>query len=141
MFNKILVAIDLQDIKGSKETLRSVKDYATESMEVELLAVLPGFSMPLVASYFPKDMVTQALDAMRKELTKLADDELGDSVKYDIWVTAGKAPKRIVKRAVEVDADLILIRAQKHGAVENVMMGSVTAKVVEIASCSVLVLK
>jgi len=141
MFNKILVPIDLQDLKGSQETLESVKGYANESMQVELLSVLPGYSMPIVASYFPKDMIKQALDAMRQELSKLAEDTLGDSVKYDIWVTAGKAPKRIVKRAVEIGADLILIRAQKHGAVEHVMMGSVTAKVVETANCSVLVLK
>lgn len=141
MFNKILVPIDLQDLKGSQETLESVKGYANDSMQVELLSVLPGYSMPIVASYFPKNMIKQALDAMRQELSKLAEDALGDSVKYDIWVTAGKAPKRIVKRAAEVGADLILIRAQKHGAVEHVMMGSVTAKVVETANCSVLVLK
>ncbi|WP_432472256.1 universal stress protein [Amphritea sp. HPY] len=141
MFNKILVPIDLQDLKGAQETLKSVKDYANGNMQIELLSVLPGYSMPLVASYFPKDMVKQALDAMRKELSKLAEDQLGDAVKYDVWVTAGKAARRIVKRAAEIDAELILIRAQKHGAIEHAMMGSVTAKVVETANCSVLVLK
>ena len=112
MYNKILVPIDLQDISGSKRTLEAVKEYASDAMELEIMSVLPGFNMPLVASYFPKDMIKQALDAMRKELTDLAQAQLGNSVKYSIWVTEGKAPKRIVARAEEIGADLILIRAQ-----------------------------
>ncbi len=141
MYNKILVPIDLQDIAGAKKTLAAVKNYANAQMQLELIAVLPGFNMPLVASYFPKDVVKQALDTMRDELTRLAKDQLDDKVRYSIWVSAGKAPQRIVARAEEIGADLILIRAQRHGAVEHVLMGSVTAKVVELAKCSVLVLK
>ena len=141
MYKKILVAIDLQDIPGSEATLQALNDYITPEMEVELLSVLPSSPMPLVASYFPEDMVKKALDTMREELTRLAEANLQQELKASIWVTAGKAPKRIVARAKETDADLILIRALKHGRMEKVIMGSVTTKVVQAAGCSVLVIR
>ena len=141
MYKKILVAVDLQDLQGTIATLEALNEYVSDGMEVELLSVLPGFSMPMVASYFPDDMTKQALDTMRVELTKLAEAHLNPDLQVSVWVTAGKVPKRIVKRAQETDAQLILIRALKHGRVEQVMMGSVTAKVVQAASCSVLVIR
>lgn len=139
MYNKILVALDLQDTPGSEATLQSLNEYITPGMEVELLSVVPDIQMPLVASYLPENIMQEALDAMRAELTKLADTNLPKELDVSIWVTAGKAPKRIIARAKEIDADLILIRAAKHGRMENMMMGSVTAKVVQAADCSVLV--
>jgi nucleotide-binding universal stress UspA family protein len=139
MYNKILVALDLQDTPGSEATLQSLNEYITPGMEVELLSVVPDIQMPLVASYLPENIMQEALDAMRAELTKLADTNLPKELDVSIWVTAGKAPKRIIARAKEIDADLILIRAAKHGRMENMMMGSVTAKVVQAANCSVLV--
>ena len=139
MYNKILVALDLQDIPGSEATLQSLNAYITPDMEIELLSVLPGIQMPLVASYLPENIMQEALDSMRAELTQLAAANLPMELKVSIWVTAGKAPKRIVARARDIDADLILIRAMKHGRMENMMMGSVTAKVVQAANCSVLV--
>ena len=57
MYKKLLVAVDLQDAKGTEATLLALNDYVAPGMEVELVAVLPGFKMPLVASYFPEDMV------------------------------------------------------------------------------------
>ncbi|WP_290703872.1 universal stress protein [Amphritea sp.] len=139
MYNKILVALDLQDTPGSEATLQSLNEYITPGMEVELLSVVPDIQMPLVASYLPENIMQEALDAMRAELTQLADTNLPKELDVSIWVTAGKAPKRIIARAKEIDADLILIRAAKHGRMENMMMGSVTAKVVQAAECSVLV--
>ncbi len=141
MYRKILVAVDLQDQAGTVKTLEALNDYVSEGMEVELLSVLPGISMPLVASYFPEDMIKQALDTMRVELTRLADAHLVKEMNVSVWVTTGKVPKRIVARAAEIDADLILIRALKHGRVEKMVMGSVTAKVAQTAERSVLVIR
>ncbi|MBQ0755557.1 MAG: hypothetical protein KBT54_00505, partial [Amphritea sp.] len=73
MYNKILVALDLQDTPGSEATLQSLNEYITPGMEVELLSVVPDIQMPLVASYLPENIMQEALDAMRAELTQLAD--------------------------------------------------------------------
>ncbi|WP_415901860.1 universal stress protein [Neptuniibacter sp. QD29_5] len=140
MFKKILVPVDLQDSKGTISTLNAVAKYIDEGVELHLMSILPGFQMPMVASYFPKEAIEQALAAMKSELENIAEQELGD-VAFDVEVREGKAHKEIIKRASEIGADLIIMSAQKHGAVEKVMLGSVTAKVTERAKCSVLVLK
>ncbi|WP_415889053.1 universal stress protein [Neptuniibacter sp. SY11_33] len=140
MFKKILVPVDLQDSKGTISTLNAVAKYIDEGVELHLMSILPGFQMPMVASYFPKEAIEKALAAMKSELENVATEKLAD-VPFNIEVREGKAHKEIIKRASEIDADLIIMSAQKHGAVEKVMLGSVTAKVTERAKCSVLVLK
>ncbi|WP_415904292.1 universal stress protein [Neptuniibacter sp. QD48_55] len=140
MFKKILVPLDLQDGKAVEQTLQTVKEYIDESVELHLMTILSGYQMPMVASYFPKGAVEKALEAMRKELQTIGAKAL-DNRGFEVDVREGKAHKEIVRRAKEIEADLIIMSAQKHGAVEKVMLGSVTAKVTERAKCSVLVLK
>ncbi len=140
MFRKILVPLDLQDLKGTERTLKIVADYVDETVELHLMSVLPGYQMPMVASYFPKQAVEQALKAMGAELMLLGKKLLGDK-DFSAEVAEGKAHKAIVSRANQLGVDLIIINAQKHGAVEKMMLGSVTTKVTERAACSVLVLK
>lgn len=140
MFKKILVPLDLQDMKGSVKTLQALVDYAGGKAEIRLMSVLAGYQMPMVASYFPKDMKVKALEAMEKELQELGAKELG-GLEFKVEVCEGSAHKAIVERAKKMKADLILISAQKHGAVEKMMLGSVTAKVAERSPCSVLLIK
>ncbi|WP_286237114.1 universal stress protein [Neptuniibacter halophilus] len=140
MFKKVLVPIDLQDPAGAKRSLTTVAEYSSDDVELHLMSVLPGYQMPMVASYFPKEAVAKALSAMKQELKTLAGNILGDR-EFSVEVCEGKAHQAIVKHAGEIGADLIIIGAQKHGAVEKMMLGTVTAKVTERAKCSVLVLK
>ncbi|MGH1462812.1 MAG: universal stress protein [Neptuniibacter sp.] len=140
MFRKILVPLDLQDLKGAERTLKIVAEYVDETVELHLMSVLPGYQMPMVASYFPKQAVDQALKAMGAELMLLGKKHLGDK-DFSAEVVEGKAHKAIVSRANQLGIDLIIINAQKHGAVEKMMLGSVTSKVAERANCSVMVLK
>ena len=79
MFKKILVPVDLQDSKGTISTLNAVAKYIDEGVELHLMSILPGFQMPMVASYFPKDSNRKSLKGdesqiFRKcwELLKLA---------------------------------------------------------------------
>lgn len=140
MFRKILVPLDLQDIKGSERTLKRISDYADENAEIHLMSVLPGFQMPMVASYFPKEAMADALKAMQSELNQLGARLLAGQ-NFSVDVSEGKPHKVIVERAKSLDVDLIIINAQKHGAVEKMVLGSVAMKVTERAKCSVLVLK
>lgn len=140
MFKRILVPLDVQDLEGSKNALKTVEAYIDESVELHLMSVLPGYQMPMVASYFPKDAINKALEAMKAELMLLGNSVLGD-LKFRTHVCEGKVHKAIIRRADELDIDLIIINAQKHRAVERVMLGSVTSKVTERAKCSVLVLR
>ncbi|WP_299183923.1 universal stress protein [uncultured Neptuniibacter sp.] len=140
MFKNIVVPIDLQDRKGTERTLTAVDKYFGNDVQICLISVLPGYQMSVVASYFPKDAVTDALGAMEGELSALGRRCLKDKT-VTVKASEGNTYKGIVKHAESISADLIVINAQKHGRVEKMVLGSVTAKVTESASCSVLVLK
>ena len=57
----------------------------------------------------------------------------------DRRVVRGRAPGVIVEAAAELDADLIVLGSRGHGPIASMLLGSVSAEVVERASCSVLV--
>ncbi|MFW1678386.1 universal stress protein [Pontibacter sp. JAM-7] len=140
MFKKVLVPLDLQDKQGTAETLAELGPFLTEGGQIFLLTVMPDWQMPLVASYFPKGSQDKARAALLNALDNLAQSQLS-GVDVKCMVAIGEAQEQIVQLSKREKADLIVIRAQTHGALDKLMVGSVTAKVVERAPCSVFVLK
>lgn len=140
MFKRILVPLDLQDMEGAKKTLQMVSEYTNNNVDIHLLSVLAGYHMPIVASYFPKDMISEALNAIHKELDTLASIYLAERI-VSTSVTEGTVYKAIVKQAKKINADLVIIGSHKHNTVEKIMLGSVASKVTERAKCSVLVIR
>ncbi len=140
MFSKVLVPLDLQDQKGTEQTLTAVKNVANAAGEILLLTVMPDMRMPLVASYFPKGNQEKALGALRHVLEKLAGEHL-EGYQVSCLVVLGDAQEQIVTAAKKEQVDTILMKAYQHGSLDRLMLGSVTAKVVERSPCSVLVLK
>jgi len=53
----------------------------------------------------------------------------------------GKPAEEIMKAAVEHDADLIVMGAQGLGAIDRFLLGSVSTRVVQHATCAVLVVR
>jgi nucleotide-binding universal stress UspA family protein len=53
----------------------------------------------------------------------------------------GNPAEEIMKAAVEHDADLIVMGAQGLGAVDRFLLGSVSTRVVQHATCAVLVVR
>ncbi|MDF2183085.1 universal stress protein [Neptuniibacter sp. CAU 1671] len=140
MFNRILAPLDLQDTTGTDQTLAALKALTGESSHVVLLTVMPDIRMPLVASYFPKGSLEKAVDALTQSLNKKAADSL-KGYNVSCVVAVGDAQEQIVKTAEREQVDLILMKAYQHGSLDKLMLGSVTAKVVERSPCSVFVLK
>lgn len=141
MFTKALFPVDLEDIVTAEHALKYLNGMLNEGQEVHLLGVLPGFNMPVVASYFPEGTMEAAITAMRHQLTELAELHLRDNVHWEVHVAEGVPHREIVKMSERLDCDLIAIPSRNHNLVEKVLLGSVTAKVVEQASCSVFVMR
>jgi nucleotide-binding universal stress UspA family protein len=53
----------------------------------------------------------------------------------------GEAASTIVSMAQSKEADLIVIGHQGHSAIRDLLLGSVTKKVIDHAHCSVLVVR
>lgn len=141
MFSKVLFPVDLQDLITAEHGLKYLKDMLGEQQELHLVSVLQGFNMPLVASYFPEGAVESAVKGMEQQLLALAKSVLADDVNWFIHVAEGTPHKMIVDKAEQLGCDLIAIPSRNHSLVEQVLLGSVTTKVVEQAACSVFVMR
>ncbi|HOM48450.1 MAG TPA: universal stress protein, partial [Candidatus Hydrogenedentes bacterium] len=62
-----------------------------------------------------------------------------DSVSLEVVMRIGKDYLQILEYAGEIRADLIVLGRHGHSALENVLFGNVTEKVVRKAACPVLV--
>jgi len=61
--------------------------------------------------------------------------------KYKYHITVGDPAEKIEQFATELQCDLIIISAHGHGAIKNLLLGSVVNKVMQLASKPVLLVK
>ena len=142
MFNKVLLPVDMQDKATAKQSLQEASHYLqSEASELHVMAVLPGLSMPVVAAYFPDDAVEKALKALQQEVVELIRDVLPGREHCQVHIAEGNAAREIVTLAEKLKVDLIVMPSHNHSHVENLLIGSVTSRVVERAHCSVMVLR
>ncbi|HEB96778.1 MAG TPA: universal stress protein [Sedimenticola thiotaurini] len=141
MFKKILMPIDLQETHLAVKAVKIAIDEARKhGAEVYVMTVMPGFGMPMVASFFPDNAMKKALKEIGAELKRYIAANFPKDVTVHPVITEGSPAERILAQAKTIGADLIIIpsHAQSLG---QVFLGSCAAKVVEHATCSVMVIK
>jgi len=147
----ILVPVDFSDVTGS--IIKAVKMFAkTMKSRVVLLHVRNGDSLitntaaeqiPMTPISFASDGIivqSETSTEVQKQLDKLKSRfaempfEVATRQKID-----GLPVELILQTCKEEAADLIIIGSHGHGAVYNLLVGSVTAGVLKSAKCPVLV--
>ncbi|ROV61855.1 universal stress protein [Vibrio ponticus] len=142
MYKQILVPVDLNENGFSDRAIETAIWHAKQSnAQLHLLTVLPGIHMPMVASYFPKDAAEVMRKDVEKQLTKFAEQQIGDQVAYKVHIAEGKAYKTILKYADKLAADLIIMPSHKRSKLDKAVLGSVASKVVQASPVNVLVIK
>ncbi len=142
MFKHILIPVDLEEPQFSDEAIEiGLREVDRDGGEIHLMTVIPGFSSPLVASYFKKSQVEKVHHAVEEHLVAFADEKLPAEVVRHLSVHQGNPAERIVKQAKRMGADLIIMTAHHRGAVDHALLGSNSSRVVERATCSVLVIR
>lgn len=140
MFKKILLPIDLEDPSFSSKALSvAIAQCQLHEAELHVLTVLPGYSMPMVASFFPADTMEKAKGTIQTNLEKLIADRIPKDVTVEAHVAIGTPYKEILACRRRLKADLIVL--QSHNARFDHVLGSVAAKVVEQAKVSVMVIR
>lgn len=140
MFKKILVPLDLQRPAQCTALLKSAQSMLDDSGgSIHVMTVMPGYGMPIVASYFPADAKEIAKREIEARLKALVDKQ--SELKATVSVAEGKRAEEILKTAKRRKSDLILIGCQPHGKVQDALLGSVGTKVAQRALCSVLVIR
>lgn len=142
MYKQILVPVDLNDKGFSDRAVELAVWHAKNAnAEVHLLNVLPGIHMSMVATYFPKDAAKQMKTDVKNQLQKFAETHIKEDVIYKTHVAEGKPYATILKYAVKLGADLIVMPSHKRSKVDKVVLGSVASKVVQNSPINVLVVK
>lgn len=142
MFKKILVPIDLTEPALADKAMEIAVEQAQQHhADLHVMTVLPGFGMPIVASYFPADAMAKAKKQTEKELQDHAAAKVPRGISVTCTVGEGSPYEQIVKQAKNIEADLIVLRSHDQRPLAEILLGSCAQKVVEHAPCSVLVVR
>lgn len=139
MFSRILVPVDMSSPEAGQRSCPRANEMAELwGSEVQLLTVLPGYSMPLVANYFPKNAMDEMSNKVTKDLEALASQYFTNTP--EVSVRTGKRAQEILDEAKNWNADLIVFGCRPKDALGGeLMLGSCGTTVAERAPCSVLV--
>ena len=136
MYQTILIPIDVAHIENAESMLDTARQQGAPECRYVLLNVIE--EMPVwVASSFPAGILDESQQSSHKELSRLAE---AANINASIDVRLGHSYRTILTVADEIEADLIVIASHRPG-LEDYFLGSVAAKVVRHAKCSVLVMR
>jgi nucleotide-binding universal stress UspA family protein len=140
--SKIIAPTDLSKLS------RAAVRYALEMALDRNATVLVYYVISEDGDWFGKDerfnpagaLIPQGMQRLREFMRDHFEDLLG-KVSITEAVEAGVPYHKIVQKAEEENADLIVMSTHGRTGFEQVLLGSVTAKVVARASCPVLSIK
>jgi nucleotide-binding universal stress UspA family protein len=140
MFKKILVPLDIDYADTAALVFQKAAAIAALSgAEIRLVSVMPGFSMPIVASYFSAEMRKETAERLKAAVGEFVKEHCGESVPYA--VRTGKNWEEIIKEADAWGADLIVVYHNRHHEINEVFSQSCSQRVSDSAHCSVLRLR
>jgi nucleotide-binding universal stress UspA family protein len=140
MFKKILIPIDVDYPKTAAAVYRKAATIAKLSgAEIRLVSVMPGFGMPIVASYISDEVRKEATDRFKESLEKFIADNCDEPVSSRI--RTGKNWEEIIKAADKWGADLIVVYHNHRREINEVFSSSCSQRVSDNANCSVLRLR
>ena len=139
MFKKILLASD-----GSEHALKAAEKAVymtklTPEAEIEVIYVADGATTKTdVLHNWNKLDISEDRKARIESTIQLLNDS---DVKWDLKIVHGDPGPTIVEYANKHDFDLLIIGSRGLNAFQEMVLGSVSHKVVKRANCPVLVVK
>ena len=140
MFKKVLVPIDVDYPKTAAAVYKKASAIAgLSNADIRLVSVMPGFSMPIVASYVSDEMRNKAEKQFKEALEKFINENCDANVSYRL--RTGKNWQEIITAADNWGADLIVVYHNHRREFNEVFSGSCSRRVADHANCSVLRLR
>jgi nucleotide-binding universal stress UspA family protein len=140
MFKKILVPIEVDYPDTAKAVYQKAAALAKQSgAEIKLVSVMPGFGMPIVASYISDEVRQEAAARFKASLEQFIKNNCDKSVSYT--VRTGKNWEQIIKAADKWGADLIVVYHNRRREINEIFSNSCSQRVTDNANCSVLRLR
>lgn len=138
MYKKLLVAVD-----GSENSLRAAKHAAHIASFSENCSV----TIVYVSDYskIQSEVLYESLDQLKEENRKkvIAAEEIfqNKNIPYTVEILQGMPGQTIVNYANKHEFDMLVIGSRGLNALQKMVLGSVSHKVVKGANCPVLVVK
>ena len=140
MFKKILVPIEIDYPDTAKAVYqRAAAHSKLTGAEIRLVSVMPGFGMPLVASYISDEVRKEATARFKASVEEFVKNHCEKGVSFKI--RTGKNWEEIIKAADEWGADLIVVYHNRRRDINEIFSNSCTQRVTDNANCSVLRLR
>ncbi|MEM9764768.1 MAG: universal stress protein [Pseudomonadota bacterium] len=138
----ILVPIDVEFEASWRLALPEAMAAAKRTgSELHLLSVLPDFGMSMVGQYFPPDFKEETDKFAREALDKIADEMLGDVVKWQSHAAHGGVVDTILNFVESLSPKLVVMAAHPPSIMHDLLAGSHADRVASRASCSVLIVR
>lgn len=140
MFKKILVPVDIDYPEIAAAVYQEAARLAEHNgAEIKLLSVMPGFGMPIVASFINDKLKNEILNSKNQAMQDFIQSHCHKDTSYK--VVTGKHWHEILLVAQDWQADLIVVYHNYEHDLNEVFSNSCSKKVAEHAHCSVLWLR
>jgi nucleotide-binding universal stress UspA family protein len=141
MYKTILLAIDMNEPSSWEKALPVALEQAMSGGgKLHIMTVVPDFGMAIVGSFFPADYEKQALAEASNSLADFIGENVPGEIEVAHSVGHGTIYKEILATAERIGADLIVM-ASHRPAQSDYLLGPNAARVVRLATCSVLVVR
>lgn len=145
-YQKILVSLDGSEIAA--QAIPHAEELAHQSgAELTLLRVVPdtsqqaGLTLEMLTEYIEKNRQHQLVEQAAQTLDRLAESLQHRHIKVQTVVDVGEAAAKILDYAAHHAIDLIVMSTHGRTGLARWAYGSVTAKVLQAASCPVLLVR
>jgi len=140
MFKKILVPVDIDYPNAARAVYqKAAKIAGFMGAEIKLISVMPGFGMPIVASYITEEVRREAYDRFKASLEAFIKENCDQALPFTI--RTGKNWEEIINAADKWGADLIVVYHNRRREINEVFSRSCSQRVANNAKCSVLRLR
>ncbi len=141
MYKRILVGIDIGDDAIGQKALPSALDLCRiYGSELHVMAVVPELPTGIIDMYLSEDTGQKLADAAEQNLKLFTDEHVPEDIRLYRHVVTGTAYVKILEKATEIEADLIVIGSHRPG-MGDFLIGPNAARVVRHAVASVLVVR
>jgi nucleotide-binding universal stress UspA family protein len=143
LYKKILVPID-----GSESSLKALRHALalarTHSSNITVLSVIEELKLPFGAEYMlwanesHNELIRSTLESLNRETKKIMEQE--PDLDVDAEIREGVPAKVIVQTALDENYDLIVIGKRGMGVLEELVMGNIARKVVDLSKVPVTII-